>query len=349
MDTLLPAFQADSTDALWREASLQGAFHAVVACSLVALRLAGALSIGPLFGHPHIPLTVRALIVLGLSLVLTPALLNVDSSGMFARLDDDHDGRLFAIEVSPALSAHVQHLLVQAGKTESQPLLAEEFHGALPLPRTVVAYVQLGLAELAVGLALGFGVLVIFSALQTAGSLIDQQLGITLGAALDPEAAAAGDITGPLLQQFGLILFLLAGGHLLLLSAVLDTFQALPVGAAWVDFSLIDLLQALVQQSLSLALRVAAPVLVTLFLSGLALGYLGRTLPHVGSALLSLPLRALIGMAILSLSLTIGGDLVTRTLSQTILQLRDALTAPRTLHEGEARNLDNSSEPNLFA
>jgi flagellar biosynthetic protein FliR len=111
-----------------------------------------------------------------------------------------------------------------------------------------------------------------------------------------------------------------------LVAALLDTFAALPVGFAWIGPPVFDLLTNLVHQSLALAIQVAAPVLVTMVLVGMALGFLGRTLPQLSAVVMGAPVRIVVGVALLGLALTGIGELVGEALPAGILQLHDVLT-----------------------
>jgi flagellar biosynthesis protein FliR len=171
----------------------------------------------------------------------------------------------------------------------------------------------------------------IFSALQMAGWLSDQQLGISMGEIFNPDLGINAHLSGEILHQFGLAAFLIAGGHVLVVAALLDTFAALPVGYAWISPPVYELLAGLVHQSLALAIQVAAPVLVTMALVGLALGFLGRALPQMNALVVGMPVRALIGIALFGLSLVGVGDLISEALPDAVFQLRSAL---RGLSEG---------------
>lgn len=299
--------------------------QAFVAFTLVATRLAGMVLMGPVFGHQGLSVQIRVLLVAAIALVLTPALLSVDAQRAFDRLDRDGNGRLSLDEASPSLHPQLRRLLAEAGKGEVDGLSADEFRLPAPVPRTLLDYIWLGSVELAVGLALGFGATTMFSALLMAGSLIDQQIGLSTGEIFNPEFGVNVGPSGQILHQLGLIVFLIAGGHVLLVSALLDTFQTLPVGYAWLSPPMFDVLSDLVQQSLVLALQVSAPVMAVMALVGLALGFLGRALPQLNLLVVGLPIRALVGLLVLGLSLGGIGDLISGVFPETVLRLRDVI------------------------
>jgi flagellar biosynthetic protein FliR len=326
VDEVFPGIRTEwLSDPVWGPLLASGA-GTFVAFTFVAARLAGLALVGPVFGHPRIPMRLRALLVAALSLVVTPALVSLDHRSVFERLDHDHDGELAIDEVSPAMQPQFQTLLAQAGKADSDRLSADEFRSSIPIPGHLLEYAWAGLTELAVGLALGLGVMTIFSSLQLAGWLIDQQLGLSLGELFNPDLGINANLSGEILHQFGLAAFFIAGGHVQIVSALLDTFMSLPVGFAWIGPPVYELLAGLVHQSFALAIQVAAPVLATMALVGLALGFLGRTLPQLGAAALGAPVRLFVGLALLGLSLAGIGELLGAALPDAMFQLHEALT-----------------------
>jgi flagellar biosynthetic protein FliR len=304
---------------------LRGATGALVAFTLIVTRLSGMVMIGPVFGHPQIPVQVRVFLVLAMSLVLTPALLGADQQKTFQLLDRNHDERLTLDEVPKSLEARIEELLREAGKSDAEGLAADEFRLPWPVPATVLEYAWLALIEFAVGIALGLGVMTIVSGLQMAGSLIDAQIGVSLGSVFNPEFETDASLSGELLHQLGLVIFLIVGGHHLMVSALVDTFQTLPVGYAWVSPPAIELLSDLVHQSLVLAVQISAPVMGMMAVVGLAMGFLGHTIPQINVLVVGFPVRTLVGLMVLGLAFSGIAEALVHKLPDGIGQLRQVL------------------------
>jgi len=304
---------------------LRAATSVFVAFTLIVTRMSGMVVIGPIFGHPSLPLQMRVFLVLAASLVITPALAVSDHVRTFNALDRNHDQILTLEEVPGSIGPQFEKLLAQAGKSGDEGLSADEFHLPLPLPATLVEYAWLALVEFAVGFALGLGVMTIVSGLQMAGSLIDAQIGVSLGSVFNPEFDTDASLSGEVLHQLGLVVFLIVGGHHLIVSALVDTFQALPVGYAWISPPALDLLSNLVHQSLVLAVQISAPVMGMMAIVGLAMGFLGHTIPQLNVLVIGFPVRTLVGLLILGLALPGIAETLAHTLPGGILQLRDVL------------------------
>jgi flagellar biosynthetic protein FliR len=182
--------------------------------------------------------------------------------------------------------------------------------------------------EFALGLILGIGVLTILSGMQLAGEMIDQQTGLSLGEIANPALEINGSVTGQFLFMLSVTVLLVlepAGYHLMMTRALVETFQTLPVGDAFVDASAIDLLSSLVHESLVLGVQVAAPLLATMSMVGLTLGFLGYTVPQINVLVVGFPVRAIINLLILTVTLSGMARVVIDLIPNVIDRLQHAL------------------------
>lgn len=325
MDTLLSNFSLQSLPGADLAHLLEGATGALVAFTLIVTRISGLAMIAPIFGHPNIPVKIRVFLVLAMSLVITPILLANDSARTFRLLDHDGDRLLRSAEVPESMAGPFADMLQKAGKRTDQGLTIDEFFLTLPVPQNVLEYAWLALLEFALGIALGLGVLTIVSGLQMAGSLIDAQIGMSLGSVFNPQFQTESSLSGELLYQLGLVVFLLVGGHHLVIAALIDTFQAMPVGYAWVSADAVNLLVDLVHQSLVLAVQISAPLMGVMAVIGLAMGFLGHTIPQLNVLVVGFPVRTLVGLLLLGLALPAITEALARIVPGGISHLRQVL------------------------
>jgi flagellar biosynthetic protein FliR len=82
--------------------------------------------------------------------------------------------------------------------------------------------------------------------------------------------------------------------------------------------SLLDLLVSLFQSTAMLALQLAAPMLVTMLVVDLALGVIGKTMPQLNVMSMGLTLRAVIGVLVLVLGLSLTSDVIRQSLIDTL-------------------------------
>ncbi|HWB13548.1 MAG TPA: flagellar biosynthetic protein FliR [Pirellulales bacterium] len=178
-----------------------------------------------------------------------------------------------------------------------------QIHVPLTPPTALAGYIPAIGTELFVGFLLGSAIVLLFSGVQLAGQIVGQMSGMTLADLYNPGFDANVPLLSQLLYMVALAIFLLSGGHRLVMAGFLDSFAAIPPGSVGLSVSLTDATLALLVQSFSLGIRVAAPATAALLLASLALGIVSRTLPQLNVMALGFGLNALATFGILAASL----------------------------------------------
>src|SRR5713226_2840148 len=83
LNSLFPDLPFDALTAPDLAQLLRSATSAFVAFTLIVTRMSGMVVIGPVFGHPSIPVQIRVFLVLAMSLVITPSLVGSDQERTF--------------------------------------------------------------------------------------------------------------------------------------------------------------------------------------------------------------------------------------------------------------------------
>ena len=158
--------------------------------------------------------------------------------------------------------------------------------------------------ELLVGAVLGLTARVTISALQVAGSVIAQQLGLGFVTAVDPTQGQQGVIVGNFLSVLGITLIFVTDLHHLVIAALNDSYRLFRPG----EVPLLGDIAALLTQTVAGAFRVgvqlSAPFLVFGLLFNLGLGVLSRLMPQMQVFFVGLPLSILLGFV--NLLLVVG-------------------------------------------
>lgn len=176
--------------------------------------------------------------------------------------------------------------------------------------------------EMAFGIAMGMVMSFVFIAAQWAGEMIGQQMGFNLGAVFDPQFGSSGSMIGDLFFMFTLVIFLLIGGHHAMLMGVADSFRSLPLLSLSIDQPLFDLLVGLLQSATTIALRLAAPMLVTMLVVDLALGLLGRTLPQFNVMQAGMSMRSAIGLVVVIVGLALTAEVIEKAIDESMVTVR---------------------------
>jgi type III secretory pathway component EscT len=213
------------------------------------------------------------------------------------------------VALSPFLGGPVLPPVARAALALTLGAVARASMGAgFPAGRPFLAVAA---SELALGMVLGFVATLPVEAARGAGRLVDTLRGATLGelhvAPIRQRETAVGD----LLAQWTVALAAWGGADRLLLAALLDTYLALPVGAA-VDGTLrAGSAAAAAGELLSSALCLGAPAAAALLCADLALAAASRLSPRSGLLDAAPPARAALGIAAVAIpAAAIGGRLV---------------------------------------
>lgn len=152
--------------------------------------------------------------------------------------------------------------------------------------------------QLVIGASLGFLTRLLFSAVESAGSLIDLAGGFSLAFAYDPLSATNTSIFGRFYGVLATTLIFATNAHLVILQGFLRTFSTLPLDGT---MSLSHLDQAAMHGLTNMfvaALQIAAPLIAVLFLADVALGLLSRISPQLNVFQVSFPLKIMLTLGL---------------------------------------------------
>lgn len=170
-----------------------------------------------------------------------------------------------------------------------------------------LAGIQFGLAsarEMFVGFIIGLGAFFLFVGIQLAGQIIDVQMGLGMVNVIDPITSTQVSIIGQYYYLIATLVFLAVDGHHLLIRALTDSFQLIPLAGAQFTPALASKMSGMFSDCFFIAFRVGAPVIGTLFLTNLALGILARTVPQMNVFIVGMPLSIAVGFMMTAMSMT---------------------------------------------
>ena len=159
--------------------------------------------------------------------------------------------------------------------------------------------------EMLVGFIIGFFFSILFIGVQMAGNIVGYQIGLAIVNVLDPEAGAEVAIIGEFWFIIAALIFLAIDGHHAILSAFADSYKLVPIGVFEFAGSAWDFLIRFSAYAFVMAIKLAAPVIITLFLTEVALGVVARTAPQMNIFIVGLPLKIGIGFLIIATSLPV--------------------------------------------
>lgn len=161
------------------------------------------------------------------------------------------------------------------------------------------------LGELVIGLVLGMAINFLFMGIQSGGELLGFQMGFTMINFADPLTGNNTGIAAFFLWMASLLTFLSLDGHLYMIKGFAASFSILPPGSLYIGENILWEILSLSAQVFVLALKIAAPVMVALFMVEAALGLVARTSPQIHIMEFGFPIKIGVGFFFLGLLLVI--------------------------------------------
>jgi flagellar biosynthetic protein FliR len=171
--------------------------------------------------------------------------------------------------------------------------------------------------ELLLGTLLGFCAALAFDAVRLAGQIMDTVRGQNMATAMVPQLPERVSISADILFQLTLICFIAAGGHRLFIATLVTSFSTFPPDAlpAWQDASwhLATGLVRLSADAISLGVLLAFPIIAATLLVDMCLGLVNKAAPQIQVFFLGMPIKALVGVAVL---IGLLDQLISRTIDE---------------------------------
>src|ERR1700688_421648 len=159
------------------------------------------------------------------------------------------------------------------------------------------------LQEIVIGAVLGLTARLAISALQVAGSVIAQQLGLGFVTTIDPTQGEQGVIIGNFLTMLGITLFFATDMHHLVIAALNSSYDLFEPGEVPAVGDVAALVTKTAAGAFRIGIQLSAPFLAFGLLFNVGLGVLSRLMPQMQVFFVALPLSILIGLLFLLLVL----------------------------------------------
>ncbi len=179
------------------------------------------------------------------------------------------------------------------------PVLGPLIAPPLDLPRAGWGLVM----EVLTGGIIGWSAALMIAGARLAGELVAAQAGLSTASLFDPETGEEITVLGRLYGWIALAVFLALDGPLILVCALVESYRAMPAGGLLISEETAELAFGQVGSALELSLRAAAPAALALTLAGVVVGWLSRAAPSLPFIALALPIRTVLGVVLVILSL----------------------------------------------
>ncbi|RLG66786.1 flagellar type III secretion system protein FliR, partial [archaeon] len=131
------------------------------------------------------------------------------------------------------------------------------------------------------------------------------QLGFAIANVLDPTSSEQVSIIAQFEQFLAFLIFLVINGHYMLVAALYKSFQVVPLGRFIFSGVVAKELISASAQVFAVGLKLAAPVVVTLTVTNIAMAVISKTMPQINVYFLGFPVQIGLGFIVMGVSLPV--------------------------------------------
>lgn len=166
---------------------------------------------------------------------------------------------------------------------------------------TIADTARLLMGELMVGFVMGITGRLLLSCLQTAGTIVAQQLGLGFVTSVDPTQGQQGALLGSFFTIAGLALIFATDLHHLVITAIGHSYEAFRPGTIPDTGDGAQYVIQLTASAFKMGVQIAAPLVVFGLVFNVGLGLLARMMPQMQVFFVVVPASIMLGFAVLAL------------------------------------------------
>ena len=173
--------------------------------------------------------------------------------------------------------------------------------GTPAAPESIIMFAAAAVGELFIGWLIGFVAYVSFAAITMAGKVMDMQVGFAVVNVVDPTSGQQIPLIGSFLYNLAVIVLLATNGHHMILTALAESFRAVPLAGMEGNISLALVIANFTGGIFLTGMKIAMPITFAILLTNVGLGILSRTMPQMNIFVVGIPLQLMIGITVLSM------------------------------------------------
>jgi flagellar biosynthetic protein FliR len=143
----------------------------------------------------------------------------------------------------------------------------------------------------------------VFTSVELAGELVGLQMGLNFASFFDPSSNAQVSAVSRFMGHMSTLLFVVMNGHLIVLMAVIKSFESFPVDGNFFDTLQHIKLYSLGSSLFSSALWIALPMIGMLLFVNLAMGVISRVAPQMNIYSIGFPVTLTMGLVGVTITL----------------------------------------------
>lgn len=178
-----------------------------------------------------------------------------------------------------------------------------------------------------IGLAMGFAMRIAFASVEMAGALAGTTMGLSFATFFDPQSKGQSTAVGQFFSLIATLAFLAINGHLLLVSALAESFLTLPIMSAPLEVQGFYHLAIWGGKIFSTGLQLSLPIVAALLITNIALGILTRAAPQLNIFGIGFPVTLTVGFVLIAMALPYLAVPIERLFQEAFEAVRQISTA----------------------
>lgn len=174
-------------------------------------------------------------------------------------------------------------------------------------------YIWQCICEVLTGLILGYFANLTFMCVRIGGQFLDFQMGYSMMSSYDPTSQSNAALIERLLNMFAVVFYFAIDGHIMLVKELVSSFDTVKLGTFVINDKSVMIVFEEFTQFLVIGVKIALPIILVLLTTDLVLGIMSRTVPQLNVMMLGIPVKILLGLFCLILTLPVIIKFMTST------------------------------------
>jgi flagellar biosynthetic protein FliR len=162
--------------------------------------------------------------------------------------------------------------------------------------------------ELMISFMIGFSAKLLLNGTLIAGSLMGNYIGFSMISSIDPFSDEENNVLAQMYYMFAILLFVISGGHHLLIRILALTFEVIPLGGFTYTQASHEYLLEMSNKMWIVGIELSAPVLITMTFVTIGLGLLAKAVPQMNIFAVGFLIKIFIGLVVLLFTLEYSID-----------------------------------------
>ncbi len=174
--------------------------------------------------------------------------------------------------------------------------------------------------QLLIGITLGVVMRLVLTGVEMAGHIAGLTMGLGFASFFDPQSGAQSPVLAQFLGIITILIFVASNGHLLVISAIFESFQILPISTAPLSAQGFLAVVEATGQIFVIGVTLSLPLVAAILIANVGLGVLARAAPQLNLFAIGFPLMMIAGFLVLMISLPYIVQPITRLMEDSVLQ-----------------------------